>query len=50
MASQPQVYWQPRFQPGLSVHDEWDPDTGNGTDGWGNQELEHYTANSENAF
>lgn len=50
ISSQPQIYWQPRFHPGAAVFDEWDPDTGNGTDGWGNQELEHYTAKPENAF
>lgn len=44
------IYWQPRFQPGIPVTADWDAKLGNGPDGWGNQELEHYTANQENAF
>ncbi|ODA83322.1 hypothetical protein RJ55_01835 [Drechmeria coniospora] len=44
------VYWQPRFQPDVAIHIDWDPKLGNGPDGWGNQELQHYTAAPENVF
>ena len=44
------VYWRPQFRPDVPVTAEWDAKLGNGPDGWGNQELEHYTANPENAF
>lgn len=43
-------YWQPRFQADAPVTAEWDAKLGNGPDGWGNQELEHYTASPANAF
>ncbi|PHH72381.1 hypothetical protein CDD80_4581 [Ophiocordyceps camponoti-rufipedis] len=43
------AYWQPRFQPDLAVGDEWEAKIGNGPDGWGNQELEHYTAEPANS-
>lgn len=45
-----QAYWRPRFQPDVAVTDDWDAKIGNGPDGWGNQELQHYTAAPENAF
>ncbi|KAH7175375.1 family 16 glycoside hydrolase [Dactylonectria macrodidyma] len=48
--SEGQIYWQPRFQADAAVTVEWDAKIGNGPDGWGNQELEHYTANTANAF
>ncbi|KAF7560162.1 hypothetical protein G7046_g4003 [Stylonectria norvegica] len=38
-----------RIHPSVPVSAEWDAKLGN-ADGWGNQELEHYTANAENAF
>ncbi|KAJ6443885.1 glycoside hydrolase family 16 [Purpureocillium lavendulum] len=44
------VYWRPQFRPDLPVTAEWDAKLGNGPDGWGNQELEHYTASPDNAF
>lgn len=44
------AYWQPRFQPDAPVSDEWDAKLGNGPDGWGNQELQHYTAAADNSF
>lgn len=47
---QPQVYWQPQFRPDFAVTAEWDAKLGNGPDGWGNQELEHYTALPQNTF
>jgi hypothetical protein len=49
-SSQYQVLWQPQFHPQAPVHVEWDPKLGNGPDGWGNQELQHYTGNPENCF
>ncbi|KAF5005019.1 hypothetical protein FDECE_8544 [Fusarium decemcellulare] len=44
------VYWQPQFRPDIPVHVDWDAKIGNGPDGWGNQELEYYTADQQNAF
>ncbi|KAK8925603.1 hypothetical protein H634G_10141 [Metarhizium anisopliae BRIP 53293] len=44
------TYWVPRLYPDTPVHVEWDAKLGNGPDGWGNQELEHYTAAPENSF
>ena len=44
------VYWQPQFHPGRAVSDDWDAKIGNGVDGWGNQELQHYTAGMSNVF
>lgn len=44
------IYWQPQFRPDVSVGLEWDPKLGNGPDGWGNQELEFYTDDHQNAF
>ena len=44
------VYWQPQFRLDVPVNVEWDPKIGNGPDGWGNQELEYYTADQQNAF
>ena len=46
----PRTSWQPRFQPDIPVTQEWDAKIGNGPDGWGNQELEYYTADQNNAF
>jgi len=43
-------YWQPFFHPVRAVSDEWDIKIGNGVDGWGNQELQHYTAGMSNVF
>ena len=44
------VYWQPQFHPDAPVSSEWDAKIGNGPDGWGNQELQYYTADQQNAF
>jgi hypothetical protein len=44
------VYWQPQFRPDAPVSAEWDAKIGNGPDGWGNQELQYYTADQQNAF
>lgn len=44
------VYWQPQFRPDAPVTAEWDAKIGNGPDGWGNQELQYYTADQQNAF
>jgi hypothetical protein len=44
------AYWRPRFQQDIPVTVEWDAKIGNGPDGWGNQELQFYTAEPENAF
>jgi hypothetical protein len=44
------IAWQPRFQPDIPVTEEWDAKIGNGPDGWGNQELQYYTADKNNAF
>ncbi|RDA91237.1 hypothetical protein CP533_3396 [Ophiocordyceps camponoti-saundersi (nom. inval.)] len=55
-SSQPQApaadsaYWKPRFQPDVAVSDDWEAKIGNGPDGWGNQELEFYTAEPANSF
>ncbi|KAI9150663.1 Glucan endo-1,3-beta-glucosidase A1 [Paramyrothecium foliicola] len=46
----PQRYWQPRCQPDVPVTADWDAKLGNGPDGWGNQELQHYTADPSNVF
>ncbi|KAK1843385.1 Glucan endo-1,3-beta-glucosidase A1-like protein 1 [Colletotrichum chrysophilum] len=51
MGGQPgHVYWQPQFRPDVPVTQDWDAKIGNGPDGWGNQELQHYTAEQQNAF
>ncbi|CVK85855.1 related to endo-1,3-beta-glucanase [Fusarium proliferatum] len=44
------VYWQPQFRPDVPITQEWDAKIGNGPDGWGNQELQYYTADQQNAF
>ena len=44
------VYWQPQFRLDAPVSAEWDAKIGNGPDGWGNQELQYYTADQQNAF
>lgn len=43
------IYWQARFDPSTPISQEWEQKLGN-SDGWGNNELEYYTANPENAF
>lgn len=44
------AYWRPKFVQSEAVTTEWDAKLGNGPDGWGNQELQHYTALPENVF
>jgi hypothetical protein len=46
----PQRYWQLRSQADIPITAEWDAKLGNGPDGWGNQELQHYTADPANVF
>ncbi|OAP59480.1 hypothetical protein AYL99_06778 [Fonsecaea erecta] len=46
---QPTTYWQARLDPGLPVSAEWEHKLGN-NNGWGNNEVEHYTAEGENSF
>lgn len=45
-----EVYWKPRLFPDSPISHEWDAKLGNGPDGWGNQELQFYTAELHNAF
>jgi hypothetical protein len=47
--NQPTVYWRASFEPSAPVSQEWDQKTGN-NNGWGNAELENYTASPENSF
>lgn len=46
----PEIYWQPQFQADVPTSVDWDHKLGNGPDGWGNQELQHYTADLDNSF
>lgn len=46
----PTDYWQPCLHQSRSVSEDFDQKIGNGPDGWGNQELEHYTASTANSF
>ena len=46
----PTDYWRPTFHPSRAVGEDFDQKLGNGPDGWGNQELEHYTASAQNSF
>ncbi|RFU75195.1 glycoside hydrolase family 16 [Trichoderma arundinaceum] len=45
-----EVYWKPQFHPNVAVSHEWEAKIGNGPDGWGNQEVQFYTAEPQNAF
>lgn len=45
-----EVHWKPQFYPNVPVSLEWEAKLGNGPDGWGNQELQFYTAEPQNAF
>lgn len=49
-ANQPEPYWKPVFEPTTLVNDEWELKVGNGNDGWGNQEMQHYSADAANSF
>ncbi|CAG8032090.1 unnamed protein product [Penicillium salamii] len=44
------IYWRPNHAPHAAVTAEWDAKLGNGPDGWGNQELQHYTDQPQNVF
>ncbi|KIW35410.1 uncharacterized protein PV07_02108 [Cladophialophora immunda] len=46
---QPAIYWQARFDPAVPVSAEWEHKLGN-NNGWGNNEIEHYTAEGGNSF
>jgi hypothetical protein len=48
--AQPQRYWQLQCRPDAPISHDWDAKLGNGPDGWGNQELQHYTAEPSNVF
>jgi hypothetical protein len=48
-ASTSSVYWQPRFDPATGVAAEWEHKIGN-NNGWGNNEMQHYTDRPENSF
>lgn len=43
-------YWEPVFEPENLVNTDWWLKTGNGDDGWGNQELQHYSSDATNSF
>ncbi|KIV88997.1 hypothetical protein PV10_08618 [Exophiala mesophila] len=43
------VYWSARFDPNSAVSQEWEEKQGN-NNGWGNNELQHYTNQRENSF
>lgn len=43
------VYWSARFDPNTAVSQEWEEKEGN-NNGWGNNELQHYTNQRENSF
>ncbi|KAH7014466.1 concanavalin A-like lectin/glucanase domain-containing protein, partial [Microdochium trichocladiopsis] len=42
-------YWRANFDVAVPVSQDWHHETGN-NNGWGNAELEHYTASAANAF
>ncbi|KAI0405290.1 glycoside hydrolase family 16 protein [Xylaria palmicola] len=49
--SGPRVYWRPNFSPGVPVAQEFEHKQGHGDPwGWGNNELENYTADGANSF
>lgn len=43
------VYWAARFDPNTPVSQEWEEKLGN-NNGWGNNELQHYTNDRVNSF
>jgi hypothetical protein len=43
------VYWAARFDPNAPISQEWDEKLGN-NNGWGNNELQHYTNERANSF
>jgi hypothetical protein len=50
LADPPEPYWNPVFEPHALVNDDWELKVGNGNDGWGTQELQHYSADAANSF
>ena len=46
----PTDYWQPTLHQSRAVGSDFDLKLGNGPDGWGNQELQHYTSSPANSF
>lgn len=42
--------WSDEFSGNSLNNDFWNYETGNGTGGWGNNELEYYTSNTKNAL
>ncbi|KAI0108657.1 glycoside hydrolase family 16 protein [Nemania sp. FL0031] len=49
--SGPRVYWRPSFSPAIPVSQEFEHKQGHGEPwGWGNNELENYTADASNSF
>ncbi|KAI0597287.1 glycoside hydrolase family 16 protein [Biscogniauxia sp. FL1348] len=47
----PTVYWRPNFSPEIPVSHEFEQKQGHGEPwGWGNNELENYTASAANSF
>lgn len=46
---QPAPYWQARFDPATPVGAEWEHKLGN-NNGWGNNEMQHYTDDGANSF
>ena len=44
------TFWRPVFDPSHPVSQEWDHKLGHGDNGWGNNELQNYTANPDNSF
>ncbi|MCL4114808.1 UNVERIFIED_CONTAM: hypothetical protein GTU68_039914 [Idotea baltica] len=40
------LLWSDEFEPNNDIEGNWTYEIGNGTNGWGNNELQHYTANN----
>jgi beta-glucanase (GH16 family) len=46
----PQTLWRPALHPSQPIAADWEPKLGNGHEGWGNWEAQHYTASASNVF
>lgn len=44
------VFWKPTLDVSVPVSQEWEHKIGHGDDGWGNQEMQYYTADPLNSF
>ncbi|HZV34069.1 MAG TPA: glycoside hydrolase family 16 protein [Verrucomicrobiae bacterium] len=44
------IVWSDEFNGSSINRNNWNFDIGNGSGGWGNNELEYYTSNSQNAY